>query len=96
MLILITYDVDTTTKAGEKRLRKVAKECVNYGQRVQNSVFECLLTDAQLVNLKAILSDIIDDSTDSIRFYFLGNNWQRKIETIGKITSIDPTDTLII
>lgn len=96
MLILITYDVDTTTKAGEKRLRKVAKECVNYGQRVQNSVFECLLTDAQLVNLKAILSDIIDDSTDSIRFYFLGNNWQRKIETIGKITSIDPTDTLIV
>ncbi len=96
MLILITYDVDTTTKAGEKRLRKVAKECVNYGQRVQNSVFECLLTDAQLIGLKAILSSIIDDTKDSIRFYFLGNNWQRKIETLGKITSFDPTDTMII
>ena len=96
MLILITYDVDTTTKAGEKRLRKVAKECVNYGQRVQNSVFECLLTDAQLIGLKAILSSIIDDTKDSIRFYFLGNNWQRKIETLGKITSFVPTDTMRI
>lgn len=96
MLILITYDVDTTTKAGEKRLRKVAKECVNYGQRVQNSVFECLLTDAQLIGLKAILSSIIDDTKDSIRLYFLGNNWQRKIETLGKITSFDPTDAMII
>lgn len=96
MLILITYDVDTTTKAGEKRLRKVAKECVNYGQRVQNSVFECLLTGAQLVNLKSILSAIINDTTDSIRIYYLGNNWQRKIETLGKLTSFDPTETLII
>lgn len=96
MLILITYDVDTTTKAGERRLRKVAKECVNYGQRVQNSVFECLLTEAQLVGLKAMLSSIIDDTADSVRFYFLGNNWQRKIETLGKITSYDPTDALIV
>lgn len=96
MLILITYDVDTTTKEGEKRLRKVAKECVNYGQRVQNSVFECLLTEAQLVVLKSLLSSIIDDTTDSIRFYFLGNNWQRKIETLGKLTSFDPTETMII
>ena len=96
MLILITYDVDTTTKAGEKRLRQVAKECVNYGQRVQNSVFECLLTEAQLVNLKATLSSAIDESKDSIRIYFLGNNWQRKIETMGKITSYNPTQTLII
>lgn len=96
MLILITYDVDTTTKAGEKRLRKVAKECVNYGQRVQNSVFECLLSESQLVGLKAILSAIIDDDKDSIRFYFLGSNWQRKIETLGKMTSFNPTETLII
>ena len=96
MLVLITYDVDTTTKAGEKRLRKVAKECVNYGQRVQNSVFECLLAEAQLVNLKTILSSIINDTTDSIRIYHLGSNWQRKIETLGKITSFDPTDTLIV
>lgn len=96
MLILITYDVDTTTKAGEKRLRKVAKECVNYGQRVQNSVFECLITEAQFVGLKATLAAIINDTTDSIRFYFLGNNWQRRIEKIGKETSYNPTEALII
>lgn len=96
MLILITYDVDTTTKDGEKRLRKVAKECVNYGQRVQNSVFECLLTEAQLVSLKAILSGIIDDNKDSIRFYFLGNNWLGMIEMLGKVTSYNPTEALII
>lgn len=96
MLILITYDVDTTTKDGEKRLRKVAKECVNYGQRVQNSVFECLLTEAQLVSLKAILSGIIDDNKDSIRLYFLGNKWLGKIEMLGKVTSFNPTEALII
>ena len=96
MLILITYDVDTTTKEGERRLRKVAKECVNYGQRVQNSVFECLITEAQFVGLKAILENIINDTTDSIRFYFLGNRWQRKVVKIGKSTSYDPTEALII
>ena len=96
MLVLITYDVDTTTKAGEKRLRKVARECVNYGQRVQNSVFECHITEAQFVELKATLDAIINDTTDSIRFYFLGNHWQRRIEQMGKQTSFDPTDTLII
>lgn len=96
MLILITYDVNTSTKAGAKRLRKVAKECVNYGQRVQNSVFECLLTEAQLVCLKTQLASIIDNDADSIRFYFLGSNWQRKIEVIGKVTSFDPTDSLIV
>jgi CRISPR-associated protein Cas2 len=96
MLILITYDVDTTSVDGEKRLRKVAKECVNYGRRVQNSVFECLLTEAQFVCLKAILSSIIDVNKDSIRFYFLGNKWQRKIDVIGKITSYDITEALII
>ena len=95
-MALITYDVDTTTRAGEKRLRKVAKECVNYGQRVQNSVFECFLTEAQIVSLKAILSAIIDDTKDSIRIYYLGSNWQRKVETLGKQTSYDPTDALII
>lgn len=96
MLVLITYDVDTTTKAGEKRLRKVAKECVNYGQRVQNSVFECLITEAQFVGLKATLKAIINDTTDSIRFYFMGSGWHRKIDMIGKITSYNPVDTLII
>ncbi len=96
MLVLITYDVDTTSKAGEKRLRKVAKECVNYGQRVQNSVFECLLTEAQFIRLKSTLSSIIEDSLDSIRFYFLGNNWKNNIEQVGKLTSFDPTEALII
>lgn len=96
MLVLITYDVDTISRTGEKRLRRVSKECVNFGQRVQNSVFECLLTEAQLVGLKAKLLSIIDKSSDSIRFYYLGNNWQRKIETIGKQTSFDPTEDLII
>ena len=96
MLVLITYDVDTTTKAGEKRLRKVARECVNYGQRVQNSVFECLITEAQFVGLKNTLASVINDSSDSIRFYFLENNWQKKIEHIGRQSSFDPLDTLIV
>lgn len=96
MLVLVTYDVDTTSKEGERRLRKVAKECVNYGQRVQNSVFECLLTEAQFVILRNTLKCIIDVKTDSIRFYFLGKNWQRRVEYIGKKTSFDMTDELII
>ncbi len=96
MLVLVTYDVDTTSKEGERRLRKVAKECVNYGQRVQNSVFECLLTEAQFVILRNTLKCIIDGKTDSIRFYFLGKNWQRRVEYIGKKTSFDMTDELII
>ena len=95
-LVLITYDVDTKSKAGQKRLRKVAKACVNYGQRVQDSVFECLLTEAQFVILRAELKDIINETTDSIRFYFFGKNWQQKIEMIGRQTSYDPTDSLII
>lgn len=96
MLVLITYDVNTKTKDGEKRLRKVAKECVNYGQRVQNSVFECLITEAQFLGLRATLEAIIINTTDSIRFYFLGNNWQHKIEIIGKPTSYDPTEVLVV
>ena len=73
MLVLITYDVNTETATGRKRLRKVAKQCTNYGRRVQNSVFECILDNAQLVTLKAILADTIDESVDSLRFYYLGN-----------------------
>ena len=74
MLVLITYDVNTETAAGRSRLRKVAKQCVNYGRRVQNSVFECLLDNAQSIALKAALTDIIDMEKDSLRFYYLGNN----------------------
>ncbi len=96
MLVLITYDVNTETAAGRKRLRKVAKQCINYGRRVQNSVFECILDNAQLVTLKAILSDIIDESVDSLRFYYLGNKYQTKIEHIGVDRGIAVDDTLIM
>lgn len=83
MLVLITYDVNTETAAGRKRLRKVAKQCVNYGRRVQNSVFECILDNAQCVVLKASLAEMIDQETDSLRFYYLGNKYQTKVEHLG-------------
>lgn len=96
MMILITYDVDTTSVSGKRRLRRVAKECVNYGRRVQNSVFECLLTDAQFVLLRSKLESIIDEKIDSVRFYFLGNNWNNRIEYIGKNTTFAIDSELII
>ncbi|MDU5230450.1 CRISPR-associated endonuclease Cas2 [Anaerococcus octavius] len=96
MMVLITYDVNTKSASGIKRLRKVAKQCVNYGQRVQNSVFECSLTPAQLVNLKNKLLEIIDQDHDSVRFYNLGKNWQNRVETIGKDDSYDPDKDLLI
>ena len=96
MFVLVTYDVDTTTRAGAKRLRKVAKECVNYGQRVQNSVFECVLSEVQFTILRNLLLDTIDMQNDSVRFYHLGNNWTNKVEYIGKKTSFDMTDELIV
>lgn len=83
MLVLITYDVNTETAAGKKRLRQVAKQCVNYGRRVQNSVFECILDNAQCVMLKSILSEIIDENVDSLRIYYLGNKYKTKVEHIG-------------
>ena len=79
MLVLITYDVNTENATGKARLRKVAKQCVNYGRRVQNSVFECILDNAQSIALKATLEDIIDTEKDSLRFYYLGNKYQTKI-----------------
>ena len=96
MLVLVTYDVNTQTKEGRGRLTRVAKECTKYGQRVQNSVFECVLTEAQFVLLKDKLSEIISQSDDSICFYKLGNNWKRHVERIGKDTSVDVTDVLIL
>ncbi len=96
MLVLITYDVNTETAAGRKRLRKVAKQCVNYGRRAQNSVFECILDNAQCVTLKAILADIIDESVDSLRFYYLGNKYQTKVEHMGVDRGIAVDDTLIL
>ena len=96
MLVLITYDVNTETAAGRARLRKVAKQCVNYGRRVQNSVFECMLNQAQCVALKAILIDIIDEDVDSLRFYYLGNKYQTKVEHIGVDRGIDVDQPLIL
>lgn len=96
MLVLITYDVNTETAAGRSRLRKVAKQCVNYGRRVQNSVFECILDNAQCLMLKASLIDIIDEKVDSLRFYYLGNKYQTKIEHVGVDKGIAADQTLIL
>lgn len=96
MMVLITYDVDTTSELGKKRLRKVAKECVNYGRRVQNSVFECLLTEAQFCVLKNKIESLINVELDSVRFYFLGKNWESKIKHIGKSTTFAIDSELII
>lgn len=90
MMILITYDVNTETPEGRKRLRKVAKECENLGQRVQNSVFECLVDPVQFANLKQRLRKIIDNDRDSLRFYHLGANWRRRIEHFGAKPTYDP------
>lgn len=96
MFVLITYDVNITSPHGAKRLRNVAKECQNYGKRVQNSVFECIVTEVQLTTLRNNLARIIDQNQDSIRFYILGNNWKRKVETLGINLGINFTDELII
>lgn len=95
MLVLITYDVNTETPAGKTRLRKVAKQCVNYGRRVQNSVFECHLDNAQCILLKSVLTDIIDEEKDSLRFYYLGNSYKTKVEFVGVDRGIAVDQTLI-
>ena len=84
MLVLITYDVNTQTEAGRRRLRKVAKQCVNYGQRVQNSVFECQMDATKCREVKAILEKIIDKEVDSLRFYYLGDHYKNKVEHIPR------------
>lgn len=96
MLLLVTYDVNTSDSHGRRRLRKVAKICVNYGQRVQNSVFECNVDAAQAKLLKAKLIAEIDEELDSLRFYSLGKQYQSKIEHIGSKTSYDPEGLLMI
>ena len=96
MLILITYDVCTETPAGRKRLRKVAKECQNYGQRVQNSVFECLLDSSQYRMLQNKLCKLIDNETDSLRFYHLGKKYEDKIEHYGAKTTYMPEEPFIV
>lgn len=96
MLVLITYDVNTETPQGRKRLRTVAKICTNYGQRVQNSVFECILDNAQAVFIKNSLENAINKQTDSLRFYYLGNNYAGRVEHIGAKESYDAEGPLIV
>ncbi len=96
MYILVTYDVDTTEKEGQRRLRRVAKACLDYGQRVQNSVFECELTEVQLCMLKERIKGIIDHTTDSVRFYHLNRNENRRVEVLGVETSFNVNEAIII
>lgn len=95
MLVLITYDVNTETAAGKSCLRKVARQCVNYGQRVQNSVFECNLDAAKCRQVKAILEGLIDKDKDSLRFYYLGDKYKNKVEHIGAKPGFDVTEPLL-
>lgn len=96
MLVLVTYDVNTESSNGKKRLRHVAKKCVDYGQRVQNSVFECSVMPDQYVKLKNDLENIIDLEKDSLRFYLLGKNWDNRVETLGKNESYHPDKDVFI
>ena len=96
MYIIVTYDVDTTDKSGQRRLRRVAKACLDYGQRVQNSVFECELTEVQFCILKERINEIIDHSLDSIRFYHLNRSENRRVEVMGVETAFDVNDAIII
>jgi CRISPR-associated protein Cas2 len=96
MMVLVTYDVNTETAQGKKRLRKVAKQCEDYGQRVQNSVFECIIDPALLKQLQNNLEKIIDKDKDSIRYYYLGNEWKKRVEHVGAKISIDMEGTLIV
>ena len=96
MLVLITYDVNTETAFGRKRLRQVAKQCVNYGQRVQNSVFECNLNEVKYRQVQHLLMGIIDMDKDSLRFYNLGNNYRSRVEHFGAKPSYDAEGTLMV
>ena len=96
MLVLVTYDVSTTDVKGPRRLRRVAKICENYGQRVQNSVFECSVDMAQWTAIRHRLAKEIDEEKDSLRFYFLGNNWKSRVEHIGAKPTYDPEGPLIV
>ena len=95
MMVLITYDVNTETGAGRRRLRRVSKKCQDYGQRVQNSVFECLVDPAQLKELQLVLLKIIDPEVDSLRYYYLGDHWKNRLEHVGAKPGIDLEGTII-
>lgn len=96
MYILVAYDVATSTPAGARRLRRVAKICLDHGQRVQNSVFECKLEPAHYVQLKERILAAIDPASDSVRLYHLGNNWQRRVEHFGKNEDYNIEGTLLV
>lgn len=96
MMVLISYDVSTTNNLGKTRLRKVAKECQNHAQRVQNSVFEADLDYSSFLKLKARLCELIDPNEDSLRFYYLGNNWEKRVEHIGAKKTYNPEGVIII
>ena len=96
MLVVVSYDVSTKTLSGKKRLRKVAETCLDFGIRVQNSVFECNVDPAQWEELKNELLSIYKKEEDSLRFYYLGSNWQRRLEHFGKETKLNIDDLLII
>lgn len=96
MMVLVSYDVSTMDRAGARRLRRVAKICKNYGQRVQYSVFECLVDPGQWTHMRQQLVSIIDEQQDSLRFYFLGSNWRRRVEHIGAKEGIDQEGPLIV
>jgi len=95
VLVLVSYDVSTTSGAGRRRLRRVAKQCLNYGQRVQNSVFECLVDPVQWAELKQLLLEEFNPEEDSLRFYYLGRNWRRRVEHNGTKPSVDMEGPLI-
>ncbi len=96
MMVLITYDVNTETKEGRKRLRQVAKQCVDYGQRVQHSVFECLVDPVQFAEVRSRLEKIIDPEKDSLRYYYLGDNRHRRVEHVGAKPAFDPEGPMVI
>ncbi len=95
MMVLVTYDVNTESPAGQKRLRKVAKACQNYGQRVQHSVFECVIDPARLKMLQATLEGLIDKEKDSLRYYYLGDEWRKRVEHVGTKPGLDLEGTLV-
>jgi len=96
MFVLVTYDVATTDLKGQRRLRRVAKACKNYGQRVQYSVFECIVDPAQWTVLRDALIKEIDEAEDSLRFYFLGSNWRHRVEHVGAKVTVDQEGPLIV
>ena len=95
MLVLVTYDINIESAEGKKRLRRVAKQCLNYGTRVQNSVFECYVDATQYVQLKHLIQNEMDEVNDSVRFYTLGNHYKGKVEQLGVSKGIQLDDPLI-